>query len=404
MNQRNPKGAGSFKQNPDGSVTHRKCVGYKSDGNRKVLTVTASSKSACLREMKRKQAEWERKQQLNAVTQGLTVEQLCNRHLRYQMEQEELKPKSIDRRECTIDCHIAAYPLGKLQIGCVTSKEIDEHVNRLLRESKLSASSIEKVLDVLNAAYNWAVARQELTDNPVTAVKASLQKRIQKLKQKSANEADVVVLSPQEERQFIQEALVRDKTGEYKYSAGLALVLLDQTALRCGELIALRWGDIDWVSGLLTVEKSSSVVKNRTEDSDMKYIRNVGSTKNEKARIIKLSDDALQTLKQISEASQDIRDDSLIITTKTGRAQTATNLEHRAAVIFKNAGLGNYSGGLHIFRRTFATRMYERGARVADIAAYIGDLESTTMQYYIAKRKKFIDSEGKERQIVNFPA
>lgn len=402
--KRNPKGAGSFKQNPDGSVTHRKCVGYKADGNRKVLTVTAPNKSACLREMKRKQAEWERNQQLNAVTQGFTVEQLCNRHLRYQMEQEELKPKSIDRRECTIDCHIAAYPLGKMQIGCVTSKEIDEHINRLLREGQLSASSIEKVLDVLNAAYNWAIARQELTGNPVTPVKASLQKRIQKLKQKSANEADVVVLSPQEERQFIQEALVRDKTGEYKYSAGLALVLLDQTALRCGELIALRWGDIDWESGLLTVEKSSSVVKNRTEDSDMKYVRNVGSTKNEKARIIKLSDDALQTLKQISEASQDIRDDSLIITTKTGRAQTATNLEHRAAIIFKNAGLGNYSGGLHIFRRTFATRMYERGARVADIAAYIGDLESTTMQYYIAKRKKFIDSEGRERQIVNFPA
>lgn len=404
MGTRNPKGAGSFKQNSDGSVTHRKVVGYKADGRRKVLTVTAPSKSACLREMKRKQAEWERNQQLKTVTQGLTVEDLCNCHLHYQMEQEELKPKSIDRRECTIDCHIAAYPLGKLQIGCVTSKEIDEHVNRLLREGKLSASSIEKVLDVLNAAYNWAIARQELTDNPVTAVKASLQKRIQKLKQKSANEADVVVLSPQEEKQFIQEALARDKTGAYKYPAGLALVLLDQTALRCGELIALRWGDIDWKSGLLTVEKSSSVVKNRTEDSDMKYVRNVGSTKNEKARIIKLSDDALQTLKQIREASQDIREDSLIITTKTGRAQTATNLEHRAAIIFKNAGLGNYSGGLHIFRRTFATRMYERGARVADIAAYIGDLESTTMQYYIAKRKKFIDSEGRERQIVNFPA
>ena len=117
-----------------------------------------------------------------------------------------------------------------------------------------------------------------------------------------------------------------------------------------------------------------------------------------------MSDDTLHTLTKISEESQDIGDDSLIIMKKTGRAQTATNLEHRAAIIFKNAGLGNYSGGLHIFRRTFATRMYERGARVADIAAYIGDLESTTMQYYIAKRKKFIDSEGRERQIVNFPA
>ena len=163
-------------------------------------------------------------------------------------------------------------------------------------------------------------------------------------------------------------------------------------------------GDIDWESGLLTVEKSSSVVKNRTKDSDAKYVRNVGSTKNEKARIIKLSDNALQTLKKISEVSKDIRDDSLIITTKTGRAQTATNLEHRAATVFRNAGLDNYSGGLHIFRRTFATRAYEKGARVADIAAYIGDLESTTMKYYIAKRKKFIDSEGVEKQIVDFPA
>ena len=146
------------------------------------------------------------------------------------------------------------------------------------------------------------------------------------------------------------------------------------------------------------------MVKDRTKNSDTKYVRSLGTTKNEKARIIKLSDDAMQTLRWIREVSQDIRDDSLIVTTKTGRAQTATNLEHRAAVIFKNAGLGNYRGGLHIFRRTFATRMYERGARVADIAAYIGDLESTTMQYYIAKRKKFIDSEGRERQIVEFPA
>ena len=32
--------------------------------------------------------------------------------------------------------------------------------------------------------------------------------------------------------------------------------------------------------------------------------------------------------------------------------------------------------------------MYDYGAGVKEIAAYIGDLESTTMQYYIAARKK----------------
>ena len=112
----------------------------------------------------------------------------------------------------------------------------------------------------------------------------------------------------------------------------------------------------------------------------------------------------LDTLKEIYKESQDVGEEALVITTQTGHPQTATNLEHRAAIVFKNAGLEDYSGELHIFRRTFATRMYESGARTADIAAYIGDLESTTAQYYIAKRKKYVDSEGKERQIVDLPA
>lgn len=117
-------------------------------------------------------------------------------------------------------------------------------------------------------------------------------------------------------------------------------------------------------------EKSSSVAKNREQNQAGKYVRSVGCTKNEKARIIKLSDEAMQTLRAIHQESADVRGDALIITTKTGRAQTATNLEYRAAIIFKNAGLVGYTGGLHIFCRTFATRMYEKGARVADIAAY----------------------------------
>lgn len=83
-------------------------------------------------------------------------------------------------------------------------------------------------------------------------------------------------------------------------------------------------------------------------------------------------------------------DDALICVTQTGVANTTTNLEHRANVIFRNAGLEYYKGGLHIFRRTFATNCYRQGARTKDIAAYIGDLESTTAKYYVAARNKVL--------------
>ena len=47
---RNARGEGSFTKNANGTVTHRKGVGYKADGGRKTLTVTASSRAACIEE------------------------------------------------------------------------------------------------------------------------------------------------------------------------------------------------------------------------------------------------------------------------------------------------------------------------------------------------------------------
>lgn len=390
--KRNAKGEGSFVVNADGTVTHRKSVGYKANGNRKILTVTAGSKAACIREMKRKEAAWEKQKNAENIVAGTTILELCELHLKYQMEQSELKPKSIDRRECTIRKHIGEYPFGKMQIQAVKVADIDNHVTGLIQAGQLSASSIEKVVDVLNSAYNWAIMRGELEFNPVAPIKATLMKRIQKLKQKSSNEADVKVLSSEEQRLFEEEACVIDKaTGRPKYAAGLYGMLLLHTGMRCGEMLALCWKDVDMQGGFLTIEKSCSMAKNRNKEKEdaTNYIMVEGTTKNEKARKIKLTEEALNVLKLIK-TIYGVNDDenARIVKTRTGNPNTATNLEHGMATIFRHAGLTELKGGLHIFRRTFATRMYENGARVKEIAAYIGDLESTTEQYYIVVRKK----------------
>lgn len=197
----------------------------------------------------------------------------------------------------------------------------------------MRASSIEKVVDVLNSAYNWAI-------------------------------------------------------------------------MRCGEMLALCWKDADMQGGYLTIEKSISMAKNRDKDSknEKKYIMIEGTTKNEKARKIKLTEEALSVLKQIKKIyGVNDAEDAKIVKTRTGKPNTATNLEHGMATIFRHAGLTELKGGLHIFGRTFATRMYENGARVKEIAAYIGDLESTTEQYYIAVRKKIVE-DGEAKQVVMVPA
>lgn len=146
------------------------------------------------------------------------------------------------------------------------------------------------------------------------------------------------------------------------------------------------------------------MVKNRNKESDEEnnYVSLEGSTKNQKARTIELNKEAKYILQKIKYSRDSSLPDEFIVTTKTGKINTASNLEDRMKVIMKNVELQGVKGGLHIFRKTFATRMYESGARVEEIAAYIGDLESTTQKYYIAIRKKVV-SNGEVRQVVKLP-
>ncbi|MDO5538969.1 MAG: tyrosine-type recombinase/integrase [Eubacteriales bacterium] len=402
VKKRNARGEGSFKKNPDGTITHRKGVGYKPNGKRKTLTVTAATKTACIKAMKKLEAEWNAKKSETMIDGKDTVYDLCYRHLKYQISNGDLKHKSIDRRECTIENQIKGYDVGYFQCRSVTSVDIEQHVKHLIAEGKVGASSIIKTVDVLNAAYAWAVRCGDLTNNPVVPVKAELVKKISKISGKGANDADVSVLSEEELRRFKMEALSFAENGKRKYSAGLYCLLLVNTGMRVGEMIALRWSD--WKGDVLVIDKSISVAKNRDKvrEEDNHYVSIEGTTKNQKARIIQLTVEAKSILEQIKSEAVHYAPDNFITPTKTGRVNTASNLEHRLKTILKNTGIEDVEGGLHILRKTFATQMYENGARVEEIAAYIGDLESTTRKYYIAIRRKML-ADGEFRQVVKLP-
>lgn len=287
----------------------------------------------------------------------------------------------------------------------VRVSDVDDFIGMLRNQNKLSASSIEKIVDVLNAAYNWALVREELKTNPVMPIKPTLKKRIKKMEMRTSTESDVDVLSIEEQERFEKTAReINEKTGEPKYSAGVYGLLLLHTGMRVGEMLALRFGDVDFENGMLNICKNRSMTKNRSgKENENKYIMHEGTTKNEKARKIELTPEALNDLCAIKARRPDATKDDFVVITKTGKHNTTTNIEHRMEAIYRNAGLTHLKGGVHILRRTFATEMYEKGVmRTKEIAAYIGDLESTTERYYIAIRKKRI-VDGKEEHIVALP-
>ncbi|MBR2401787.1 MAG: site-specific integrase [Lachnospiraceae bacterium] len=394
---RSPKGMGNFTKNKNGTITYRKSVGYQDNGKRKVLCVTASSREAAIKKMREREKEWLEEQEDPGTTD--TVAALCQKHLDYQVEMGDLKPKSRDRREVTISSHIEPYPLGRLQAQAVTVNDVEEHI-KLLSRKELSASSIVKVVDVLNAAYKWARLQGRLVTNPIEIVKPTLVKRIQKRNEKTTSDVDVEFLIPAEQEVFVKEALRKTATGKYANEGALYILFLLYTGMRVGELLALTWEDVDLENGYVDIGKSRSMARNREEEGP-RYIMIEGTTKNSKARKIKLFADALNVLKEIRELAGEVKPEQYICLTRTGRPNTTTNLENRNSRIMERAGL-KYKGGLHILRRTFSTNQYRKGVRTKDIAAYIGDLASTTEKYYIAVRDK-INIDGREEAVVILP-
>ena len=87
----NARGQGCFVLRADGSYLYRKSAGNKADGKRKILSVVAKTKSACIQRMKEKEAAWYREQKRMEIGLTNTVEELCTRHLEFQMKTSKSK-------------------------------------------------------------------------------------------------------------------------------------------------------------------------------------------------------------------------------------------------------------------------------------------------------------------------
>lgn len=127
--------------------------------------------------------------------------------------------------------HIGQYELAKLN-----AQHIQLMVQALIDEG-LSAGSLRIVRAILQTAFRHAVGIELISRNPLAMVE------MPPLKQYHAN-----ILQPDEARQLLDA--VRGDRLEALYTVALAL------GLRRGEIAALRWEDVDLVTGDLRVRRT----------------------------------------------------------------------------------------------------------------------------------------------------
>lgn len=143
-----------------------------------------------------------------------------------------------------------------------------------------------------------------------------------------------------------------------------------ETGLRIGEILALRWRDMDFSSGVIRIERSY-------------YRGSFGTPKTQSSRrTLPMSENLKESLLRYPMAAGGKQAESLVFQTRTGKPLNDGNLRKR---MLQPAGrkMGLPGIGWHTLRRTHATLLQAAGGSLKDAQAQLGHAKmSTTLELY----------------------
>lgn len=289
-------------------------------------------------------------------TSETTVRQWMN-HWLWDYKKLDLKQTTFEQYEVLLRKYL--YPvLGDTKLAELTTDRLQTLYNDM-RKRELSASTIRTLNVIMHAGLKQAVWNGLLNKNVTEQV--SLPKDEYK---------EMRALSKDEQRRLIEN--IQDDR------MGTAILFCLMTGVRRGELLALRWSDIDLEKRIIHIRRTVNRVKNY-EDGDTKTKLVVSDTKTVKSRrtlpIIDSLLDLLQTQKEKQNAEKLLAGDlyennDLVFSTETGKLIDPGNFNRTFARMIKRAGIENAS--LHTLRHTFATRSLEAGVSMKVLQTLMG--------------------------------
>lgn len=330
---------------------------------------------------------------------------------KFMLMRSKLKETTRCNYICLYDTHVRDG-FGKKKIGAVKYSDIYKFYLSLNEQRKLKVSSIQSINAIIWQLFEIAKKDNYIRKNTADGVMREVSKEIDE------EQAKRHALTIDEQSAFLDFVYGSEK---YERYARLFTVLLG-TGVRIGEALGLTWSDIDFASGMISV--NHSLRYKDTENGGYEYHISAPKTKAGNRQIPMFQDvrNAIfaERRRQLDEGVSSFEVDGysgFIFTNTAGKVYTPAFIYDTIQNITTDYNLDeaerarkekrkpNYLPKIsaHIFRHTFCTRMCENENNVKVVQTVMGHKNiRTTMNVYNeattqATVEAFRNLEGKIR-------
>lgn len=249
---------------------------------------------------------------------------------------------------------------GKKALCDITPNEIDFLVASL-RAKGISPSTINRHLETIRTIFNYCIKRRMAVYNPMSAVKM-LKTLPATLNYWTEQEAQIFLTHT--EKRYSEEG---------RSIVHLFFKVALNTGLRLGELIALRWHDVDLTNGLMTIGRTYCNVTREIKET----------TKGGKIRHVPINDSICGDLARLR---AEIKHE--LVFTVSGSPFDHSNVSkwfHREIEV-----TGVKRIRFHDLRHTFASHFMMNGGDIYHLQAILGHSDLKVTQRYAHLSKKFL--------------
>lgn len=271
-----------------------------------------------------------------------------------------VKPTTYDRLETSLSL-MENYKIFWLSTDQLDSDYIQEYLNSLVQDG-YALSTIKKQFHLITAFMDYA--------NVKGIIQRPYHKGVNLPSRVVIKKPPRDVIAYDDEEQGKLNAIIRS----LERPAYLGIIIMLETGMRVGEMLALSWSDVDFRRRAIKIHKTFVRLGNHRKS----YIQNDAKSYTSN-RTVPMSSSLFDILKRAYE-NDELR--NFVVHDDHGEPLGYEAVRWQTKCACVEAGIPYH--GQHVFRHTFATNCYNKGCDVKKLSKFLGHSDvSITYNVYI---------------------